>query len=435
MKNHYETLGIEPSANAGQIKRAYFNMVKKYPPERFPEEFKAIRAAYDELYDEKKRSAYDDTTSMPQEAAFLYRHAHTFYEQHRYKEAEDTYRTLVKLYPELSAVQVELAKSLEAQGKLGKAIEVWQAVSKKHPDRFDYVAGLADCYEQRGWRKKAISAYQRAIHLDSSDRDCWSSLIFCYFEGDEEEEGYSVIKQAIQALKNQGSYCIPIYLLAALYCMTNLLPGAEDYLKEVCRLNRQDGSESEYVVDFLQSTLELEGIFDDNPNLFLLMQDLADSLVYVDDGLRDQLEKASIDIEINELENEGFSEIFCDMFSLLVEGCRCEDCLATRNTMELYLLLDWALYRSELLRVKREHPRLYALNASFFREATLAHNTEKMISQRSKRLREREMDDFEPDEEDSEPAPQPFRREGPKVGRNDPCPCGSGKKYKKCCGA
>lgn len=27
-----------------------------------------------------------------------------------------------------------------------------------------------------------------------------------------------------------------------------------------------------------------------------------------------------------------------------------------------------------------------------------------------------------------------FRREAPKVGRNDPCPCGSGKKFKKCCG-
>jgi uncharacterized protein len=26
------------------------------------------------------------------------------------------------------------------------------------------------------------------------------------------------------------------------------------------------------------------------------------------------------------------------------------------------------------------------------------------------------------------------RRSSPKVGRNDPCPCGSGKKYKKCCG-
>ena len=29
---------------------------------------------------------------------------------------------------------------------------------------------------------------------------------------------------------------------------------------------------------------------------------------------------------------------------------------------------------------------------------------------------------------------QPSVRSEPKVGRNDPCPCGSGKKYKKCCG-
>jgi preprotein translocase subunit SecA len=28
-----------------------------------------------------------------------------------------------------------------------------------------------------------------------------------------------------------------------------------------------------------------------------------------------------------------------------------------------------------------------------------------------------------------------IRRDEPKVGRNDPCPCGSGKKYKKCHGA
>ena len=27
------------------------------------------------------------------------------------------------------------------------------------------------------------------------------------------------------------------------------------------------------------------------------------------------------------------------------------------------------------------------------------------------------------------------KRDEPKVGRNDPCPCGSGKKYKKCHGA
>jgi len=38
-----------------------------------------------------------------------------------------------------------------------------------------------------------------------------------------------------------------------------------------------------------------------------------------------------------------------------------------------------------------------------------------------------------PDLDSDYVAPQPHIRE-PKIGRNDPCPCGSGKKYKKCCG-
>ncbi|MBQ0719558.1 MAG: SEC-C domain-containing protein [Gammaproteobacteria bacterium] len=30
--------------------------------------------------------------------------------------------------------------------------------------------------------------------------------------------------------------------------------------------------------------------------------------------------------------------------------------------------------------------------------------------------------------------PIPIARTEPKVGRNDPCPCGNGRKFKKCCG-
>ncbi|HAH44109.1 MAG TPA: hypothetical protein DCM07_04505, partial [Planctomycetaceae bacterium] len=43
----------------------------------------------------------------------------------------------------------------------------------------------------------------------------------------------------------------------------------------------------------------------------------------------------------------------------------------------------------------------------------------------------------EGDSNSSEPAQQaidPIVNQQPKVGRNDPCPCGSGKKFKKCCG-
>jgi len=38
------------------------------------------------------------------------------------------------------------------------------------------------------------------------------------------------------------------------------------------------------------------------------------------------------------------------------------------------------------------------------------------------------------EEEAAKPAPAPFVRAGEKIGRNDPCPCGSGKKYKQCHG-
>ncbi len=43
----------------------------------------------------------------------------------------------------------------------------------------------------------------------------------------------------------------------------------------------------------------------------------------------------------------------------------------------------------------------------------------------------------DPDAETSAPMPivhSPMHRDAPKVGRNDPCPCGSGKKYKQCHG-
>ena len=38
------------------------------------------------------------------------------------------------------------------------------------------------------------------------------------------------------------------------------------------------------------------------------------------------------------------------------------------------------------------------------------------------------------DEEPLPPPVDPIHAQNKGVGRNDPCPCGSGKKYKKCCG-
>ncbi len=58
----------------------------------------------------------------------------------------------------------------------------------------------------------------------------------------------------------------------------------------------------------------------------------------------------------------------------------------------------------------------------------------------NRRVRHHEIAVFKKDEDiwyfyDAQaPKTDPLKRVSPKVGRNSPCPCGSGKKYKKCCG-
>jgi preprotein translocase subunit SecA len=55
------------------------------------------------------------------------------------------------------------------------------------------------------------------------------------------------------------------------------------------------------------------------------------------------------------------------------------------------------------------------------------------LKKKETELKEERRDIFGNSNEESD-RKSPVRRDTPKVGRNDPCPCGSGKKYKKCCG-
>jgi len=50
-------------------------------------------------------------------------------------------------------------------------------------------------------------------------------------------------------------------------------------------------------------------------------------------------------------------------------------------------------------------------------------------------IRQKQKQDYVMSRGEDTPASRTVKHEGEKVGRNDPCPCGSGKKYKKCCGA
>jgi hypothetical protein len=47
MTSPYDRLGISPTATPAEIKTAYHTKLKEFPAHRYPEEFKAVRTAYD----------------------------------------------------------------------------------------------------------------------------------------------------------------------------------------------------------------------------------------------------------------------------------------------------------------------------------------------------------------------------------------------------
>lgn len=49
MQDHYDRLGLSPGATPAEIKAAYHAKLKQFPAHTHPQEFKAIRAAYETL--------------------------------------------------------------------------------------------------------------------------------------------------------------------------------------------------------------------------------------------------------------------------------------------------------------------------------------------------------------------------------------------------
>lgn len=64
MRDPYLILGLDAGADDDAVERAYHDGLKRYPPERDPEGFAALRSAYERLRTHRDRLAYAlfDTT-------------------------------------------------------------------------------------------------------------------------------------------------------------------------------------------------------------------------------------------------------------------------------------------------------------------------------------------------------------------------------------
>ncbi len=96
---------------------------------------------------------------------------------------------------------------------------------------------------------------------------------------------------------------------------------------------------------------------------------------------------------------------------------------AQKNPKEEYKREAYDLFMQMMGRIRQE-----VLNKLFMIQLVKDDDVERMEEEQ----RKRKIVINRSDEEDK--VARPITRDEEKIGRNDPCPCGSGKKYKKCCG-
>jgi curved DNA-binding protein CbpA len=58
MKTPFDILGVADEATDEEIKKAYLQKVRQYPPERSPEQFQNIRAAFEAIKTQQQRLKY-----------------------------------------------------------------------------------------------------------------------------------------------------------------------------------------------------------------------------------------------------------------------------------------------------------------------------------------------------------------------------------------
>jgi hypothetical protein len=246
-----------------------------------------------------------------------------------------------------------------------------------------------------------------------------------------------VINEALEAVKEvklDEWKKIYIYSHAFLVAGIKELDRARGYSREIVRLIREGGrdawEEGRYALKEIVQTIPSDSLSPFYPEL----KEMANLLPDIPALIRMQIDDIRLDFEIENLARKKFSEIFCDLFRILNADDEDEEDEIEVTAIEYNLLDDKRTYEPQIRRLKAEFPELYALHSSFFNEFLRVRNPEKMLYQRSKKYKKLKRQ-IGSDEEEPDSAPATVRRSQPKVGRNDPCPCGSGKKYKHCCGA
>jgi tetratricopeptide (TPR) repeat protein len=372
------------------------------------------------------------------ETVFLYENSMKAQFEGRHDDAIELLEMLLERNPGLVQAKVRLARLYTDVGSKKKAIAVWEELHDEESDDYDYAVGLGFAYLDLGWHNKAIDQFEKTVGIDSQRVDAWEGLVLGNKVADRNE---TALQKCITAMSVLSEHGIESDILYSNAFSLNLVAGnkdeAEKHLVSLVSLFERDddyGSrEAAYIIDELINVIVEEDAYEFLPQL----REIIDLYEGFDSEILETLDSLLIYNDIQTL-SADYPKLFVGYFNCLTEQTfDLESDLLNKAAIECSFLADLEGYAPYIERVAKEYPRLYALGSEFFYTLTLKVGLDTELKKRIDFLdqhgREPILKRADGSEVSTEQKVTTYRREGRKVGANEPCPCGSGKKYKRCC--
>lgn len=459
MNTYYEILGLKPGASQVEIKRAYFRLVRQYSPETDPERFQKIREAYEQL--QKGEGSAEEPVFAPISdpwAEKMMKQIEACRHAGNMEMARDTCEEAWRIFPQDIRFLYHLVIAQRQCGNTGKAVKNGEMLAAKEPENRWFQRELALSYLARGYRQKAFWALEKAYDLGCRDAEFLSAYALECDEYGEYEKGTQVLWDIISSDKKRTQEDIPglINAYAGLMKMCSGLQysGLPEILGDMCRkleqyrvYMKEDIAE---ITDIMHWIIQVPGKGEAEYQAVAKTIAMLRKLCVTQedrDAVRMVEEKLSFariidDPRIGETLESAY-EVCYELYDLNAQTRR-----FALTDVQLCMVeeRDEILEQAEILR--QEYPDFYEKLADFFKRLRTEKNLVYLKDSLLKTYR-RLAGDYElglyyekyPQEREKAKgilisdgaSEEPYVRGGRKIGRNDPCPCGSGKKYKHCC--
>lgn len=481
MDSYYQLLGIEPDADEKQLKAGYFRTIRRYSPEADPEMFKKVREAYELLQDPKKRNEYDAGLTLEPVFQKVYKRALELKKEEEYEEAIQCCKEVLSIKP-VEIFQFLLARLYLLNQNEGKAIKLLEELVKTNPDNWRYRKLLAWSYNCRGWRKKSLSAcadLEKAGCVDWDFKIMYGAIL-------SKLESSETVFRMLWSMFDDASTSLEFAdadMVKGAWAL--LCDHAEGYSPESCnelmqiliRFEAANMADPEDMVIIIQYAFFR--FFTSPTQKYLKMDERL--LGQISERLKDYADRNLISkrdawllvvlegkLESIRLHRDKrlHKDVFGNSDSVYMYGVASdqekkngseggeEDFISPEIKVgflgsQLDFIGDLPGIKKSFVIIKEEYPVYARALGGFLNEiltcssrAFLLNKYEKLVK---RAVREAEpffggMEDLFAEEHaedmffDSFASEEPYRRTSPKIGRNEPCPCGSGKKYKNCCG-